>query len=312
MVGTTEITPNATQDAPGSQGRGVAGVRAWRRFGLLAMALALAFVVPLWRWFGFALHSETFSYVLLIPVISVYLAWQRKPGLWERVGSASWYAIAPALAGLSLLGGGFWLGSGSCSLNDYLSWSSLALVCFLWAGGFVLLGSQGMRSVCFPMALLFCMAPIPDAVTHEVQEFLKIASSEPAAWFLWLGRVEYLQQGTFFYLPGITIQVAEECSGIRSTLVLLLTALLTAQLLLRRPWTRILLVALSVPLGIVRNGFRVAVISWLCVKVKPEMIHSPIHHHGGPVFFVLSLIPLFYVAHLLRKCEGQAPQSRPD
>ena len=311
-MGTTDKEPTLTQNPRGSQGLGVAGVRAWQRFGVFCFLLAAAFAVPLSKWAGFAMKSETFSYVLLIPVISGYLAWLRRPDLWERVGPPSWYAIVPGVAGLGLLGGKAWLTSGACSLNDYLSWTILALVCFLWMGGFLLLGWQGMKEVCFPMVLLACMAPIPDAVTHGVQDFLKMASSEPAAWFLWLSRIEFLREGTMFYLPGITIEVAEECSGIRSTLVLLLTALLTAQLLLRRPWARVFLVIFSVPLGIVRNGFRVAVISWLCVKISPSMIHSPIHHQGGPVFFVLSLIPLFYVTHLLRKREGPAPQPKPE
>jgi hypothetical protein len=33
------------------------------------------------------------------------------------------------------------------------------------------------------------------------------------------------------------------------------------------------------------------------------MINSPIHHHGGPIFFALSLIPLFFLLSLLKRGE---------
>jgi len=52
-------------------------------------------------------------------------------------------------------------------------------------------------------------------------------------------------------------------------------------------------VAFVIPLGILRNGFRILVIGMLCVFVGPHMIDSPIHHRGGPLFFALSLVPLF-------------------
>ena len=35
------------------------------------------------------------------------------------------------------------------------------------------------------------------------------------------------------------------------------------------------------------------------------MIDSPIHHHGGPIFFALSLIPFFLFLIWLRKSESK-------
>jgi hypothetical protein len=45
------------------------------------------------------------------------------------------------------------------------------------------------------------------------------------------------------------------------------------------------------------------VIGLLCVNVGPQMIHSIIHRRGGPVFFVLSLIPLLLLLWWLRRGE---------
>ena len=41
----------------------------------------------------------------------------------------------------------------------------------------------------------------------------------------------------------------------------------------------------------------------LCVHVGPQMINSPIHHKGGPIFFALSLIPFFLLLVALQKSE---------
>jgi len=61
------------------------------------------------------------------------------------------------------------------------------------------------------------------------------------------------------------------------------------------------LVAVVIPLGILRNGFRIFVIGALCVHFGPQMINSPIHRRGGPLFFALSLIPLFLLLWWLRR-----------
>jgi exosortase/archaeosortase family protein len=107
-------------------------------------------------------------------------------------------------------------------------------------------------------------------------------------------------------LPDISLKVAPECSGIHSTWVLLITSLVAGRVILRRPWKRALLCLAVLPLALLRNGFRVFVLGELCVHVSPRMIDSPIHHQGGPLFFVLSLIPFFLLLYFLSKSEGVA------
>jgi len=75
-------------------------------------------------------------------------------------------------------------------------------------------------------------------------------------------------------------------------------------MLLTSTWRRAVLVAFVIPLGIVRNGFRILVIGLLCVHIGPHMIDSVIHHRGGPIFFALSLIPLFLLLIWLRRSES--------
>jgi exosortase/archaeosortase family protein len=97
------------------------------------------------------------------------------------------------------------------------------------------------------------------------------------------------------------LEVARECSGIRSTWVLFITSLVASHMFLKSPWRRFVLVAFVIPLGVLRNGFRILVIALLCVHVGPHMVDSFVHHQGGPIFFVLSLVPLFLLMAWLRR-----------
>ena len=49
-----------------------------RRLAFVSLVLAVGFARPLYDLVQFAMHSELFSHVLLIPVVSLYLAWTQK------------------------------------------------------------------------------------------------------------------------------------------------------------------------------------------------------------------------------------------
>ncbi len=64
-------------------------------------------------------------------------------------------------------------------------------------------------------------------------------------------------------------------------------------------------------LGIVRNAFRIFVLSELCVHVNPNFIDSPLHHRGGPIFFALSLVPFFLLVWIVKKLDGPRSSTIP-
>jgi exosortase len=180
---------------------------------------------------------------------------------------------------------------------------ALACVSFLAAGGFLFLGSKWMSAAAFPVAFLIFMVPLPDAAVNWLELASASASAEAAALDFSMLGTPLVRHGTMFELPGIVLRVAQECSGIHSSWVLFITSTIAAHLFLRTWWRKTALVAFVIPLGILRNGFRILVIGLLCVHVGPHMIDSSIHRHGGPLFFALSLIPLFSLVWWLRRQE---------
>lgn len=282
----------------------------WTYLGYAA-ALVLFFHRALLALFSHALNSELHSHILLIPFITGYLLHIRKKELPVEFSPSPGWALLPFAAGvIAWVAERHWPADyPPLSHSDGLSFLALSFVCFLMAGGFCFLGRKWMGAAAFPAAFLLFMVPLPDRVVDALETASTLASAEAADWFFGFAGVPVLRDGVIFQLPSIVIKVAQECSGIRSSLVLFITALIAAQLFLRSPWRRAILVAFVIPLGIVRNGFRILVIGWLCVEVGPQMIHSAIHTRGGPVFFALSLIPLFLLLWWLRKGESRTPTS---
>jgi exosortase C (VPDSG-CTERM-specific) len=267
-----------------------------------------AFALPLRAFATYARHSDVHSYVLLIPFVTAYLIYIRWKQLSRELSSSWGYALLSAAAGTGALLAS--LHFTELGQNDYMTLIAFSFVCFVIAGTFLFLGSKWARSAMFPLFFLAFMIPLPEAAVDFLENASKEASAEVANWLFIISGTPALRTGTVFQLPGISIMVAKECSGIRSSLVLVITSLLAANMFLRTTWRRALLVGAVIPLGLLRNGFRILVISLLCVHIGPEMINSVIHRRGGPFFFVASLIPLFVLLWWLRRGEVAAQQKR--
>lgn len=242
------------------------------------------------------LHSQ----ILLVPFISAYLVYIHREQLPSEYKPFPGAIVVALFCGLAALISAF---IPSLSENDFLALTTLSFLSFLVAGGFYFLGRKWMTAVAFPIGFLIFMVPLPDALVECLETGSKLGSAEVANCFFQLTGTPVLRDRTVFQLPGIVIEVAQECSGIRSSWVLFITSLLASYMFLKSPWRRTVLVLLVIPLGLIRNGFRILVIGLLCVRVGPHMIHHMIHRKGGPFFFVLSLIPLFLLLWWLRRGE---------
>jgi exosortase C (VPDSG-CTERM-specific) len=277
----------------------------YRKFALAAAVLSLGFIVPLWRLFWFSIGDELHSYIPLMPLVCGYLIWTQKSQLPTSSVSARKLAGFFSLAGSAATAGYFAVSHSAtpATVENCLALSTGAWLLFLTAAGCWFLGGAAMRVLAFPFFLLIFMLPFPVVLREGIEAGLQHGSAVVADWMFTLTGMPVMREGMLFRLPGISLRVAPECSGIHSTLILFITSLLAGQMILRRPWKRAVLCLAVLPLALLRNGFRVFVLGELCVHVNPGMIDSPIHHHGGPLFFILSLGPFFLLLYYLRKTE---------
>jgi exosortase C (VPDSG-CTERM-specific) len=302
------IIPAEAQNVSESSASGHRNMwRFWSGACFVILLLA-AFGQPLLGLANYAAHSSLHSHILLIPFVSAYLLYTRRDQLPGRYVADLPLGMVSLAAGLGVVAFTYSSIGLASADNGHLVLLTLSFLCFLAAGGFFFLGRDWMRAAAFPVAYLIFMVPMPDAMADALESASKYASAEVANLFFHLSGTPFLRAGLIFQLPNITIEVAQECSGIRSSWVLLMTSILAANLFLKTRWRRFALVAFVIPLAILRNGFRILVIGLLCVNVGPQMIHSLIHRRGGPLFFMLSLIPFFLVLWWLRRGDVRTRQ----
>jgi exosortase C (VPDSG-CTERM-specific) len=284
----------------------------WRFWSGACYAIVLlgVFARPLLMLINYVAGSQLHSYILLVPFVSAYLLYLRRDQLPRNYVVDLPLGIVSLVCGLGVLVFTYWLDFAGRALanNDRIVLLTMSFLCCLAAGGFFFLGRRWMRAAAFPLTYLIFLVPMPDAMADALELASKSAAAEVANVFFHFSGTPFLRAGPVFQLPNITIEVAQECSGIRSSWVLFMTSILAANLFLKTPWRRFALVAFVIPLGILRNGFRILVIGLLCVNIGPQMIHSLIHRRGGPLFFVLSLIPFLLVLWWLRRGDVRTRQ----
>lgn len=259
-----------------------------------------------------SLGNSLSSYVLIIPAISgALLYWHRKtltigPCRYSFVTVFLLFGIMGLLGALSLEGGGFHL-----DMINGLPALVFALTSFFIAGFAGFLGSEAFFAARFPLLFLYLMVPLPVWIETPLTMMLQYGSAAVAYGLMKLTIFPlYWEDTTVFNLPGITIHVAEECSGIRSTLVLLITTVLTSHLMLRTNKARLILVLLALLIGIFRNAFRIWILALLTVYVDPNALSGSLHHQGGPFFFALALILLFSMTYILSRTETKAARRK--
>jgi exosortase C (VPDSG-CTERM-specific) len=278
------------------------------------IVLLAVFSWPLVQWVQFGLATDVYSHILIIPAVSAYLIWVRRLEIPLRVRhKTSWSAVFFVAGILCLAGYGLARLLGwSPSLNDHVTLMILGYLLCAMGGGFLFLGTEILRALRFPLLILIFMVPFPTIVTHWIEIFFQYTSADVAYVFLKLSGTPVFRDGLMFQIPGIVLEVAQECSGIRSSLALFIASLLAGHLLLDTPWKRVFLTLFVIPLAIVRNAFRILTIGLLCVHISPDMVHSWVHLRGGTLFFVISLIPFFLLLLILKRTEkAPKPTTKP-
>jgi exosortase len=282
-------------------------------FGAIVLLSAIVF----WRVFGalvaYSVHNESGSHIILIPLLSAYLIFKERQRIFSSVRPSITIGICVIFTGVVLClaatrSMGSWQG------NEALSVATLSIV-LICVGGFLCsYGLGAARAAAFPLLFLILMVPLPDRVLGWVVHLLQQGSTEVTYLLFNMVGVPVLRQGYVLSVPTVTIQVAAECSGIRSSIALFITCLLAAQLYLRTPWKIGLFLLLVFPLALIKNGVRIVTLTLLSVYVDPSFLHGNLHRDGGFVFFVLALLLLFPVFVFLERSESyrsktEVPQS---
>jgi exosortase len=274
-----------------------------RQFALLCAVSLLIGWQPLLRTLALALRADEYTHLLLIVPISAALIFAEGTAVKPAIEPA--FGFGSALLVIAILIGGYarWMvGSQSAA---QLSVSMLAIVIW-WIGSFVSsFGARIARLSLFPLCFLFWLVPIPTPTLNKIVAFWQQESANSASMLFSALGIPVAQDGIVVSIPGLTLEVAQECSSLRSSLMLIVTSMVLAHLFLRSFWRKTVVVLTAIPLSIAKNGLRIFTISMLGTRVDPGFLHGNLHRHGGILFFLLALFAVLLLLWLLNRSENQ-------
>lgn len=242
------------------------------------------------------------SQTLLIPLLCAYILWDERKQIFIAPKSEPRKTM-PVMAGALIAaivatwshisGRAYWF-------EVFALFSAILLV----IGSFVALyGGSALRRATFPLSLLLLAIPFPESFVQGIISVLQEQSASLSAILFSSLGIPVYKQGVLLTIPGVTIEVARECSGINSSIALVVTMLLVARQSLRSTWRRAVLVAATIPLSIIKNAIRITTLTVLAVRVNPSFLTGRLHHQGGFVFYFLAMGLLYPIWVLLRNSE---------
>jgi exosortase len=221
------------------------------------------------------LHSADWSHGPLIPLFSIYLVYLH----WDRVKRApvryTWVGLLLMLAGLV---GYQWFVWG---MPVTYARAVMMLVCLLGVIGF-LCGLPIVRYIWVPWLYLFFAVPLPKGVYFSLTDPLRRMAAVVATHLLSLfpnldiqkvgSTIEYVYKG-----QAGGLDVADACSGMRSTMTLCALGVAVAFISDRPWWQRVIMIGSCVPIAVFANFIRVTITSILHIFVDPKYATGTYH-----------------------------------
>jgi exosortase len=234
----------------------------------------------------YGLDESSASHSVIAPAIAAGLLFYRRREIFARV-ETSWAGLGVMVIGVVLM----FMVAGGGPYHPSLLAKPVAPVVVLWMGSFLLIfGTQAFRKAGFAMAFLLFTMPFPPSVLAVMVDVLKRGSAATVAMLFSVTGTPVHREGYIFTLTTLSIEIADACSGIRSSIALGLTALISGHMLLKKWSNRTLLLLAVLPITIFKNGIRIVGLSLLAVYVDPSFLMGRLHTDGGVVFFLLALV----------------------
>ncbi|MFL5576833.1 MAG: exosortase/archaeosortase family protein [Gemmatimonadaceae bacterium] len=262
----------------------------WLPLALTAALFALLFARPAALLARDWWNNPEAGHGLLLAPLAVWLAWRAGIRPEARPNVVAGAALLAAAVLVRYLSG---LAAEIFTMRMSLILAAAALVVYAF-------GFRQLRAWWLSLALLVLSVPLPEVVLSAVALPLQFMASRMGAALLEARHVPVLLAGNVIRLPnGHDLFVAEACSGLRSLTALLSLAVLLGGMALRHPASRLVLLAIAVPVAILVNGVRVFLTGFLVYFVSPSLGEGFMHTTEGWSLFLVAFAILGALAWLL-------------
>ncbi|MEI9812840.1 MAG: exosortase/archaeosortase family protein [Acidobacteriota bacterium] len=275
----TEQPPVQSEVVPAAASRPVP----WIALAWFSALLIGAFFPILRKLVDQWMNDDDVSHGFFVPIVALYIAWQRRDALLSLNTKPSWVGAALMIwAALQA-----YIGAMGAELFLQRSAFLEAVVgLLLLVGGWALI-----RELLFPLALLPFMIPIPTVVYSQITFPLQLFASQVAEICLTAINIPVLRDGNVLELASQKLSVAEACSGIRSLLTLTFLSLVYAYVFDKKVWMRWVLLLCTIPIAIIANAGRVT-ITGILSEIDTKLAEGIFHEMEGWVIFVIAFAML--------------------
>lgn len=241
----------------------------------MAALLTLGLAALFFRWFvkqsEFSWkQAEDWGHAFFVPLIAGYLIWQRRRKIAQATPMIFWPGLLPVLVGI--------LGYLTFSIGPIPGvhmGQGLFVILTAWGVALTLLGPAVVRWLILPAAYLVFMITVSEGVMLRVTWPLQLLASQGA--YIVLGVIGMVfgfsvdVEGNILTVISSSgevhpLNVAEACSGMRMAVAFIALAGAVALLSTREWWKRIALMLLSVPVALLMNVARVAILGLATLK----------------------------------------------
>lgn len=243
--------------------------------------------VMLDRW-----ELEDYNYCYFIPLIVLYLFWEKRAELRSESVGPSWAGIASLVLGIAL----FWLGKLAGNFYYIFIGSWFVLIGCIWCA----VGWRWLKRAAFPLLFMIPMFPVPTIINTGLNHQLKLLSSSMGVEMLHLCGMSVHREGNVIDLGVTQLQVVDACSGLRYFYPLVILSILLAYFFKAPLWKKALLVLSAAPLSVISNAMRIASTAVLCRFWGEEFALGFFHDFSGWFIFMLSLGLLLLEMRLLK------------
>jgi exosortase D (VPLPA-CTERM-specific) len=241
--------------------------------------------------------EDAYSHGFLIPLIVVWLLWNRREALFASVGPPAW--SGPILVLLAIV----MLVVGELSATFILSQLGFILALMGIALGFG--GITLLRVTLIPILFLIFAIPLPYFVDAALSLQLQLISSELGVLFIKLFQIPVFLDGNIIDLGSYQLQVVDACSGLRYLFPLLSLSFLAAYLFRAPAWQRAVVIFSGIPITITMNGFRIGMVGLTVDRWGIKTAEGLLHFFEGWIIFIACAALLAAEIYLFSRISGE-------
>jgi exosortase D (VPLPA-CTERM-specific) len=256
---------------------------------VLVVFLIITFQEALKEQLGRVLSEERYSHAPLVFCMALYLIWIKRFEI-KNHNTGAWTGVAITIfAGFAVMIGEL---SAIWTIVQY----GMLLLCLGLA--WTMIGSQ-IKKILVPFLHLFLVIPLPYMLDVMLSGKMQLVSSNLGVAMSRLMGMSVYQEGNVIDLGIYKLQVVEACSGLNYMYPLMTIGLMMGYMYKAPFFARALLFLSSIPISIVMNSLRIAMVAALVNHSGIEAAEGFMHYFEGWVIFLMCIGLLLLEAKLL-------------